>query len=250
MPALEPMRLTSTYFDNLIRDGESKEMEKQWNGAGGDRALIATYDNPPSAWLFAQAAVQLLVAVGGLGNHIRKQRRISVMATAAVCFHIFLDALLTIGCLIILFSVMPAQDRVTTVYMDALALIDSVLSGPAGTKMFDLADIVIFENWSEKVQKAETFFLNEIFPLISRQALQALANWLDFAGELHSPDLVLEQILFVKVIIGVVIFYGAIRCIMNVGIHMFVTSPLCSWTKSAQSPCPSCSLLPSRQSHY
>jgi len=144
------------------------------------------------------------------------------MATAVVCVHIFLDALLTIGCLIILFAVMPGQDRVTLAYKEGLALIDSIASGPAGSKVFNLADIVI----SEKLQKAETFFLNEIFPFISRQALQHLAKWLDFDGKLHSPDLVLEQIIFVKVIIGVVILYGVLRCIMHVGVHVFVTSPV------------------------
>jgi len=72
------------------------------------------------------------------------------MATAVVCVHIFLDALLTIGCLIILFAVMPGQDRVTLAYKEGLALIDSIASGPAGSKVFNLADIVI----SEKLQKA------------------------------------------------------------------------------------------------
>jgi len=68
MPALEPMKLTSTYFDNFIRDGESKAMGEQWNGAGGDWAFIVTYHNPRVAWLLAQAAVHCLTLLVDLAT--------------------------------------------------------------------------------------------------------------------------------------------------------------------------------------
>ncbi|CAK0801437.1 unnamed protein product [Prorocentrum cordatum] len=212
------------FIDPRIRDLQIKKWGDEWNDAGGDRAFIVTYSNPHSAWLFLHAAVQLLVAVSGLGNHIRKQRRISFMATAVVCVHIFLDALLTIGCFVILFAIMPGQDRVMTSEKETMQLFASMVSGSAMGKMLSVGDILMFGG-KDRFEKAETFYQTELFPFMAGQFLETLKVWFDFVGGLHSPDLVLEKSIFVKVMVGGVILYGVLRALTTAGGHVLFTSP-------------------------
>lgn len=230
LPALKPLKLTSESIDKTIRDGEIQKWGKEWNEAGMDRAFIVTYSNPRSTWLFLQAAVQLLVAVSGLGNQLRKQRRIPFIATVALCVHIFLDALLTIGCFVMLFAVMPGEDRVMTSEKETQRVFHSIISGRHSyvgrhlkSKMFSIADILIFEG---NQSKAEQFFQTEIFPSIAPHWFHLMKVWVDFVEGLHSPDLSLEEFILVKVMVIGVILYGVLRCITTVGIHVFVTSPV------------------------
>lgn len=233
-PSLEPMGLSSETIEELIIHAETGASTRSWNKAGGDQAFVVTYSNPRSAWLLLQAAVQLLVAVRGLANNVREQRRLPLVPTIALYVHIFLEALLTIGCLVILFSVMPAENHVKSMGDVVLQEFHTHASEQILDRFARFVHIIVFEEGyippltdvPPPSSHGMRFLDTEIVPSVMPSMLRVQGKWFDIIAELHTPDLAVEQRKCVTLIAIASLLYSIMRGVFGkVGAHVLVTSP-------------------------
>jgi hypothetical protein len=244
-PSLEPLGLSSETIEELIMHAEGGVSTRSWNKAGGDQAFVVTYSNPRSAWLLLQAAVQLFVAVRGLANNVRERRRLPLMPTLALYVHIFLEALLSIGCLVILFSVMPAENHLKSMGDVVLEEFHSQASGQILDRFARFVHILVFEEGylppitdvPPPSSQGIKYLDNEIIPEVMPSMLRVQMKWLDVVAELHTPDLAVEQRNFVKLIAIAILLYGIMLGVFGkVGAHVLVTSPAVFLDKDGAEP--------------
>jgi len=202
--------------ENFLLRKDREMLRRKWNQEGGDGIVVVTYSDPDAAWLVFQAALQLVVAVRGLANHVREQRSLPIIATAALYVHLFLEALLVIGCLFILFVVMPAEDDLKWVRGRWAEEFGSMLTGR-------LTPLLISFFKDVKSTAQHQYFRNEILPLLHGTLVRIANDGFSCWANLHTP--VSSVYLLKFLVVGVVLFVGLRGVIAHVGVHIFVTSP-------------------------
>jgi len=235
-PSLEPLvraayvKKLDQAIDDLTIDLETSFRGRDWNAAGADRASVAIYSNPETTWLLVQAAVQLLVAVRGLAKQVCDQQQLPVVAASALYIHMVLDAFLAIGCLLILFSVIPAENRLVAMMEDVLQEIHELLSGPFLDRISRFLGIWFSEGFMGQSpppgSQSAIYFQDEAFPLLQPGVVSICDKFFGCLGKLHTPDIAVEQLMLVKLLIMGGIFYGVLYgTVGKVGPHVLVTSP-------------------------
>jgi hypothetical protein len=239
-PSLEPLlrlgasgtgKTVNKAMDDMLINVDNGVRRREWNHAGADRAFVVTYSDSHTTWLLLQAAFQLLVAVKGLTQHVREQRKLPFIGAAALYIHLVMDAFLVIGCLFILFDVMPNEWFMSATVTAVLREVQSIASGPLLDRLVRLAHLLIFED--EILSKepppssqGRTYLHSEVLPLLQPTIARLADAYFDGVHGVFTPDLGAEQLMLGKVVVIAGVLYGLLYGVLShVGPHVFVTSP-------------------------
>lgn len=225
LPALGPFGLDPPKIDKAIIDGEKTGREREFRQRKRGRSFAVIYSNPHASLLLLQATLQLLIAARGLANHVRVQWRLTPVATAALYVHIFMDAVLATGCLVIIFNVLPVVKNLTST-RDTFLLEFHAISKPLMSHAVRIASLIY---WGAEIGKSKEleYSIGEVIPVLEPGGFRIVAQLIDSMKGLCAPDLAGERLTLVSVMVVGGLLYSVLRAgLTKVGFHIFVTSPV------------------------
>lgn len=219
LPALAPFGFDPNKIDKILLDITNKVRGK---GFQRRNAYVVTFSNPHTSFALLQALLQLLVAVRGLVKFVRQQRKLSITVSAALYVHVFLEALLTIGFLVLVFSVLPTLNALELWRETLLRSFDSIARGKAMDRLVRFATLAFWKD-----SQAAAYFDSDVFPLLEPTALRLSVRYFDMLKGAFAPDPALERDSLGRLLVIGGLLYGVLRMILaKVAPHVFVTSPV------------------------